>query len=159
MTQVLALQVNGSEHVLHDVQANAVLLDVLRERLGLTGTKEGCREGECGACTVLLDGLPVHACILSAHSVATHRVETAEFLDDPVARRVATLLAEHGGLQCGFCTPGIFVTLVGLLRRDPQPTETTIRRALDGNLCRCTGYAQIIEAMLDAGSSAAGSEP
>ncbi len=142
--------INGIERAL-EVGAGETLLRALRRRLFLTGTKEGCLEGECGACTVLLDGVPVDSCILAAAAVDGREVRTVEGLADreemnPLQRA----FLEQGAVQCGFCTPGILMTLTALLERHPTPSEVQIESALAGNLCRCTGYRQIIDAVLAA---------
>jgi aerobic carbon-monoxide dehydrogenase small subunit len=123
------------------------LLDVLRARLGLTGTKEGCGEGECGACTVLLDGEPVLSCLVPLLQCAGRRIETVENLADGPARTFLEKFVATGGVQCGACTPGIVVTAWALLQRNPSPTEAETREALAGNLCRCTGYEGILRAI------------
>ena len=124
------------------------LLDVLREDCRLTGTKEGCGEGECGACTVLVDGIPVNSCLMPVAHIDGTRVTTIEGLRGrhPLQRT----FVEHGGAQCGICTPGMVLTAVDLLERNPQPTEADVRTALAGNLCRCTGYMKIFESVLQA---------
>jgi aerobic carbon-monoxide dehydrogenase small subunit len=123
------------------------LLDVLRARLGLTGTKEGCGEGECGACTVLLDGEPVLSCLVPLLQCAGRRIETVESLAEGPARTFLEKFVATGGVQCGACTPGIVVTAWALLQRNPSPTEAETREALAGNLCRCTGYEGILRAI------------
>jgi len=127
------------------------LLHTLRERLGLPGTKNACEEGECGSCTVLLDGLPVCSCLVAAPQAADRSVTTVEGLATgenlhPVQRA----FVDAGAVQCGFCTPGLMVTVAELLRRVPDPTEAQIRESLAGNLCRCTGYEKIIDAVRQA---------
>ena len=129
------------------------LLDALRSRLYLRGVKDGCREGQCGACTVLVDGKPVDACLYPARAIDGRCIETAEGLSDPVGVAVQAAMSAGGGIQCGYCTPGIVTMLTALLRENPDPDESLIRQALAGNLCRCTGYAQIVEAALSAASS------
>ena len=124
------------------------LLDVLRSRLGLTGTKEGCGEGECGACTVLLDGEPVLSCLVPLLQCAGRRIETVESLAEGPARGFLEKFVATGGVQCGACTPGIIVTAWALLQRTPAPTEAETREALAGNLCRCTGYEGILRAVV-----------
>jgi aerobic carbon-monoxide dehydrogenase small subunit len=124
------------------------LLDVLRQQLGLTGTKEGCGEGECGACTVLLDGEPVLSCLVPLLQCAGRRVETIEGIAAGPARSFLDRFVATGGVQCGACTPGIVVTAWALLQRTPAPTEEQVREALAGNLCRCTGYEGILRAFV-----------
>ncbi len=128
------------------------LLEVLREDLNLTGTKHGCELGECGACAVLVDGQPVLSCLLVAHECAGRDVVTVEGLvEDGRLHPLQERLADLGGSQCGYCTPGILVTAKALLDREPNPSHQQIREALSGNLCRCTGYQQIVEAVASAG--------
>ncbi|HTY99947.1 MAG TPA: 4-hydroxybenzoyl-CoA reductase subunit gamma [Rhodocyclaceae bacterium] len=130
------------------VADNALLTDYLRDGLGLTGTKEGCDGGECGACTILVDDEPRLACSTLAHSVAGRRVETVESLaGDGNLSRLQRAFHEHLGAQCGFCTPGMLMAAEALLRRNPKPDRDAIRAALAGNLCRCTGYVKIIESV------------
>ena len=145
--RLLTLNVN---HRVHEVAAaeQALLLEVLRETLALTGTKQGCDGGECGACTVLVDGQPRLACITLAASVEGKAIETIEGLSRN--GRLSALqqsFHEHLGTQCGFCTPGMVMASEALLRREARPNEEQIRQALAGNLCRCTGYVKIIEAV------------
>lgn len=125
------------------------LLDVLRERLGLTGTKEGCGEGECGACTVLLDGEPVLSCLVPLLQCEGRRIETVENLAEGPARSFLERFVATGGVQCGACTPGIVVTSWALLQENPRPTREEAREALAGNLCRCTGYEGILRALCE----------
>lgn len=125
------------------------LLDVLRVRLGLTGTKEGCGEGECGACTVLLDGEPVLSCLVPLLQCAGRRIETVEGVAEGPARGFLDRFVASGGVQCGACTPGIVVTAWALLQRSPSPTVDQAREALAGNLCRCTGYEGILRAICE----------
>jgi aerobic carbon-monoxide dehydrogenase small subunit len=126
----------------------ARLLDVLRGPLGLTGTKEGCGEGECGSCTVLLDGLPVNACLVLAGQAEGRTVTTVEGLGEPESLSLLQdAFVKEGGAQCGICTPGFLISAEALLSAIPQPGETDIREALAGNLCRCTGYQRIVEAV------------
>ena len=127
------------------------LLSVLRTEVGLTGTKEGCDDSECGACMVLVDGHPVNACSYLAVQCDGHAVTTVEGLGHP--QRLGALqqaFLEAGGVQCGYCTPGMLVSATALLDANPQPTETEVREALAGNLCRCTGYQRIVDAVLSA---------
>jgi len=123
------------------------LLDVVRERLGLTGTKEGCGEGECGACTVLLDGEPVLSCLVPLFQCEGRRIETVEGIADGPAREFLERFVATGGVQCGACTPGIVVTAWALLQRNGSPSREEAREALAGNLCRCTGYEGILRAL------------
>jgi carbon-monoxide dehydrogenase small subunit len=139
--------VNG-EAVSIVVDTRDTLLDLLRDRLGLTGTKEGCGNGNCGACTVLLDGAPVNACIVFALEAAGCDVKTIESVAaGGRLDRVQEALIEAGGTQCGFCTPGVVLSAKALLERNPHPSTHAIRAALAGNLCRCTGYDKIVEAV------------
>jgi len=153
--KLLNLNVNGRAHELA-APGSALLLDVLRTELGLTGSKQGCDGGECGACTVLVDGQPRLACITLAASVEGREIETIEALAQ--AGRMSRLqqaFHEKLGTQCGFCTPGMVMAAEALLRREPHPSEAQIRDALSGNLCRCTGYVKIIEAVRTAAGVAA----
>lgn len=145
----LKLTVNGREERVA-VEPAETLLDVLRNRLHLTGTKDGCREGECGACTVLLDGTPIDACIYAAQAANGRRVETIEGLSGEQLGSLQRRIVEASGVQCGYCTPGIVMTLTALLREHPRPDRQQVRAALSGNLCRCTGYTQIVDAALAA---------
>jgi carbon-monoxide dehydrogenase small subunit len=147
-TAELRLIVNGEARSL-DVPAHETLLEVLRDRLGLTGTKEGCNEGECGACTVLIDGKAVDSCLVMAHAAAGSDIRTVEGLTgaDGSLSALQRTFVEAGGVQCGFCTPGFLMTLTALLEEHPDPTDDEIRFAVAGNICRCTGYSQIVEAV------------
>jgi carbon-monoxide dehydrogenase small subunit len=132
-----------------DVPPGRRLLDLLREDLGLTGTKEGCGEGECGACTVVVDGQPRLACLTAAIQVDGKEVLTIEGLAQSGALHpLQQAFIEAGGVQCGFCTPGIIMAAYALLSQNPHPTREEVRAWLSGNLCRCTGYEQIVEAVL-----------
>ncbi len=144
----LELSVNGRP-VRLDVDPHATLLDVLRRDLLLTGTKRGCDEGECGACTVLVDGQAVDSCITAALSVNGCAIETVEGLAGPAGEldRLQLGFVKAGAVQCGFCTPGFLMTLTAYLRENPAPAPDQIREAIAGNICRCTGYSQIIEAV------------
>jgi len=148
----VALTVNG-ERVEVDVAPTENLLTTLRDRLGLTGTKDACHEGSCGSCTVLFDGAPVYSCLIMSSFADGASVETIEGLSaGGRARVVQDALLDVGAVQCGFCTPGFVVSAVALLERAQAPDEEEIRRGLEGNLCRCTGYARIVEALLRASS-------
>ena len=143
----LSLNVNGMEHEL-DVRPTARLIDVLRLQLGLTGVKEGCSEGECGACTVIVDDKAVDSCLVLAAQVRGKKVLTVEGLaDDDGLDLLQRMFIEHGAVQCGFCTPGMLMSAKALLIADPHPSEEAIRLALAGNLCRCTGYTTIVAAV------------
>jgi carbon-monoxide dehydrogenase small subunit len=146
MKTLLTCTVNGEEHsVLADTRDT--LLDLLRDRLGLTGTKEGCGNGNCGTCTVLMDGAPVNACLVLALEAPGRAIVTIEGLAAAELHPLQQALVQHGGTQCGFCTPGIVLSAKALLDENPQPSETQIRHAIAGNLCRCTGYGKIVEAI------------
>jgi len=148
----ITLTING-ETELVDVPSNLTLLQMLREKLALTGTKNGCAAGECGACTVMLDGEPVNSCMVLAVECDGASIVTVEGLaDDGRLDPVQEAIVEQGGVQCGFCTPGILISARALLNRSPHPGDTEIREALVGNLCRCTGYLRIIEAVKSAGN-------
>lgn len=139
--------VNGAVEVV-EVESNLTLLRMLRERLALTGTKNGCEAGECGACTVLLDGEPVNACLVLAVEADGRDVLTVEGLAlDGRLSALQEAFASHGAVQCGFCTPGMLLSAHALLQRTRHPSEAQIREALIGNLCRCTGYVRIVEAI------------
>jgi 4-hydroxybenzoyl-CoA reductase subunit gamma len=145
--KILRLLVNGKPRE-DAVAENALLIDYLRDTLGLTGTKQGCDGGECGACTVLVDSQPRLACSTLAHSLAGRRVETIESLcHEGNLSRLQRAFHEHLGTQCGFCTPGMIMASEALLRANPHPDRAAIRAALAGNLCRCTGYVKIIESV------------
>ena len=143
----IALTVNG-EPMEADVWAGESLLWALRERLGLPGSKNACEQGECGSCSVFLDGTLVCSCLLLAAQVDGHEVITVEGLaEDGQPHAVQQAFVEAGAVQCGFCTPGLVVATVDLLARSPSPSDDEIREALSGNLCRCTGYAKIFDAV------------
>lgn len=131
-----------------EVPSQMTLLTMLREKLAFTGTKNGCNAGECGACTVLLDGEPVNSCMVLAVECDGREIITVEGLaHDRVLDPLQETIIEHGGVQCGFCTPGMLISARGLLNRNPDPSEDDIREALVGNLCRCTGYLRIVDAV------------
>jgi len=148
----ITLKINGSTEMV-DVPSNMTLLMMLREKLALTGTKNGCYAGECGACTVMLNGEPVNSCMVLAVECDGAEVLTVEGLShegklDPIQEA----LIKEGGVQCGFCTPGVLISAHALLNRLPEPSEADIREALVGNLCRCTGYVRIVKAVKEAAS-------
>jgi carbon-monoxide dehydrogenase small subunit len=146
----ITLTINGSDEQV-DVPSNLTLLQMLREKLAMTGTKNGCMAGECGACTVLLNGEPVNSCMVLAVECAGAEVVTVEGLaKDGVLDPIQETIIDQGGVQCGFCTPGILISARALLNRTPNPSQADIREALVGNLCRCTGYLRIIEAVQEA---------
>lgn len=146
----ITVTVNGATHVV-DAPSNLTLLQLLRDKLALTGTKNGCTAGECGACTVLLDREPVNSCLVLAVECDGAQVLTVEGLAhdrrlDPIQQAII----QHGGVQCGFCTPGVLMSARALLDRNPEPNDFEIRDALVGNLCRCTGYNRLVDAVRDA---------
>ena len=150
----LALSVNGNERELL-VEPHESLAEVLRNRLDLRGTKIGCNSGECGACTVVLDGSAVCSCVTLACTVSGSQVTTIEGLErDGVLDRLQEAFVEYGGFQCGFCTSGMVMSAHALLSQTKNPTEDEIRIALQGNICRCTGYAQILQAVRAAAAGA-----
>ncbi|MBW2094333.1 MAG: (2Fe-2S)-binding protein [Deltaproteobacteria bacterium] len=143
----ITITVNGEEQHL-EVKPNRTLVDVLREDLGLTGTKKGCNEGKCGSCTVLMDGLPVSSCMVLAAQADGRAILTIEGLaENGKPHPLQKAFAEKGAVQCGFCTPGMILTSKALLDENPAPGEDEIRSAIAGNLCRCTGYSKIVEAI------------
>jgi carbon-monoxide dehydrogenase small subunit len=149
MKQLVAVTINGEPHELA-VEPYRSLLDVLRNEVGLTGTKKGCDVGDCGACTVILNGKPVNSCLVLALEVKGAEVVTIEGIQFGPDRLhpLQENMMRYGGSQCGFCSPGIIVMTKALLDENPNPTEDEIRFALAGNICRCTGYTKIIEAVL-----------
>jgi carbon-monoxide dehydrogenase small subunit len=148
--KIIDLQINGEFHEVA-VEANATLLEVLRDILGLTGAKEACGVGECGACTVVINGKAVYSCLQLAIDAVGKKVLTIEGLAKRAKLdRVQAAFVEHGASQCGFCTPGMILSAKALLEENPSPSEDEIRVGLTGNLCRCTGYSKIIAAILAA---------
>jgi aerobic carbon-monoxide dehydrogenase small subunit len=143
------LKVNGLPYEL-EVEPRRTLLELIREDLELTGTKEGCGLGECGTCTVLLDGKPVKSCITLAVQANGRDVTTIEGVERPdgTLHPVQQAFIDHGAIQCGFCTPGMVLSAKAFLEENPKPTELQVRQAIAGNLCRCTGYQKIVEAIL-----------
>lgn len=145
--RIVELDVNGRIHEIA-VQPNRTLLEALREDLGLIGTKQGCGAGDCGTCTVLLDGNAVNACLILAVQAAGHEIRTIEGVaDGATLHPLQMAFVDHGAIQCGFCTPGMVLSGMALLEANPNPTEAEIRVAISGNLCRCTGYQKIVEAV------------
>jgi carbon-monoxide dehydrogenase small subunit len=153
MKQDIVLKVNGTNYHVN-VETHRTLVEVLRETLGFTGTKKSCNEGECGACTVLMDGKPVASCLVLAVAVQGKEITTIEGLADGVTLHpVQEAFVKHAGIQCGFCTPGMVLTAKAMLEENPEPTSTEVRRAISGNLCRCTGYQQIVDAVMAAAAA------
>ena len=147
MKRLIALWVNGKEHELA-VESNRTLLQVLRDDLHLTGTKEGCGEGDCGACTVILDGRPMSSCLVLALQANGSEIITIEGISDGgKLHPLQQAFVDYGAIQCGFCTPGMILSARSLIERNPNPAEEEIRTAISGNLCRCTGYQKIINAI------------
>ena len=143
----ITVTVNGEPEYL-TVPSHMTLLQMLREKLALTGTKNGCEAGECGACTVLLDGEPVNSCMMLAVEAGGHAVTTVEGLSqDDLLTPLQEAFVAHNAVQCGFCTPGVLISAQALLQRNSHPTEAEAREALVGNLCRCTGYLRIVQAV------------
>jgi carbon-monoxide dehydrogenase small subunit len=153
MKMLVELSING-EHYELAVDPQATLLEVLREHLGLTGTKEGCGSGECGSCTVLADGKPILSCLTLAADCRDVEITTIEGLADETSfTPVQEAFLAKGAVQCGFCTPGMVLVTTALLKENSAPTEDDLKKALEGNLCRCTGYNKIIEAVHEAARS------
>ncbi|MEA2095248.1 MAG: (2Fe-2S)-binding protein [Candidatus Cloacimonadota bacterium] len=143
----LKINVNGKNHKL-EVEDSMRLLDILRDELRLTGTKEGCAVGECGACTVIMNGEAVNSCLILATQANNSTIETVENLEkDNVLSKLQNAFVEEGAIQCGFCTPGMLMSAKALLDKTPHPDEEQIKEALEGNLCRCTGYVPILNAV------------
>jgi carbon-monoxide dehydrogenase small subunit len=150
MLHEITLNVNGDEYVL-GVKSYHTLLQVLRNQLGITSPKPGCENGECGACTILMDGEPVNSCLVLAVEADGRELETVEGLSkEGDLHPLQKAFIDHNAVQCGFCTPGMLMSAKGLLDHNPNPSEQEVREALAGNLCRCTGYVRIIDAVLDA---------
>ncbi len=153
MKHAIELKVNGEIYEM-DVEPRRTLLEVLRDNLGLTGTKKGCDDGNCGTCTVLIDGSPMNSCLLLAVEVQGREIETIEGVaTGEELHPVQKAFVELGAIQCGFCTPGMILSAKALLDRNPHPSDDEVKRALAGNFCRCTGYAKIIEAVRAAAGS------
>ena len=149
----IVVTVNGETEYLA-VPSNMTLLQLLREKLALTGTKNGCEAGECGACTVLMNGEPVNSCLVLAVEADGAEIVTVEGLaEDDQLTPLQQAFVDHNAVQCGFCTPGMLISAHALLKRNPQPTEEEVKEALVGNLCRCTGYNRIVQAVQKAAYS------
>jgi carbon-monoxide dehydrogenase small subunit len=158
-TRTIRVTINGRLFE-RTIETNLLLSDFIRHEAALTGTHVGCEHGVCGACTILLEGQPARSCLMLAVQAQGARVETIESLaDGERLHPLQAAFAENHGLQCGYCTPGILMTMKAYLAETPQPTETEIREALSGNLCRCTGYQQIVEAVLQAAALMRGVRP
>ena len=153
----IALTVNGTAYNAR-IESRLLLSDFLRHHLGLAGTHVGCEHGVCGACTVRLDGVPVRACLMLAVQANNHAISTIEGLTTPAGayHPLQQAMHDHHGLQCGYCTPGILMTMTAFLDEHPQPSEDEVREALSGNLCRCTGYQNIVDAVLAAAETMRG---
>jgi carbon-monoxide dehydrogenase small subunit len=151
--QKISVNVNGTSHEM-EVEPRLLLIDLLRNHLELTGTKLGCGHGDCGACTVLVDGKPANACLLLAVEVDGKKITTIEGLaDGENLHPVQQAIIDYGAMQCGFCIPGMILSAKALLDETPHPTEEHVRDAIAGNLCRCTGYAKIVQAILSVSRS------
>jgi carbon-monoxide dehydrogenase small subunit len=144
LKRLIGILVNGERHEIV-VEPQTTMLEVLREQLALTGTKEGCGTGECGSCTVLIDGKPILSCLALAVDIEKQNILTIEGYRDLTPMQQAFL--DRGAVQCGFCTPGMVLSATALIEENPHPTEAEIQKALEGNLCRCTGYNKIVEAV------------
>ena len=150
-TEIYNLTVNGKQHQVRDAWVGESLLYVLRERLGLPGAKGACEQGECGSCTVIMDGQAVCSCLVMAATAIDSEIKTVESLStNGVLTEVQDAFISEGGVQCGFCTPGLVVAIEHLLDKNPEPTELEIKEAISGNICRCTGYGRIFEAVTTA---------
>jgi aerobic-type carbon monoxide dehydrogenase small subunit (CoxS/CutS family) len=156
MKQGIALRINGDTHEVL-ISPNQTLLEVLRDKLGLMGTKRGCDLGACGSCSVLLDGEVSLSCLLLAVDAVGKEIVTIEGLSEGSdLHPLQKSFVELGGLQCGFCTPGIIMTATAILNEEPEPTEESIKKKMSGNLCRCTGYKKVIEAVMSASGRTGG---
>jgi carbon-monoxide dehydrogenase small subunit len=148
MKKEITLKVNGNDYKM-TVDTRMTLIEAIRGEIGLTSTKEGCSVGECGTCTVLMDGKPIYSCIMLAVEAEGKEILTIEGLADfDDLHPIQKSFIDHGAVQCGFCTPGMILTAKALLDENPNPTEEDVRKAISGNLCRCTGYSKIIEAIM-----------
>ena len=149
MKQKITCIVNG-ETITREIDPKMTLVHFLRDELGLTGTKEGCGEGDCGACTVIVDGISVNSCLYLAVLAEGKEILTIEGLEkDGTMHEIQDAFIRHGAIQCGFCSPGMIMSVKHLLDENPRPTEEEIRRGMSGNLCRCTGYQQMVDAIMD----------
>lgn len=147
---MINFELNGQPTTV-EVEPYTILADMLRDELDIKSVKKGCEQGECGACTLLLDGNPVASCLVLAPQVEGRRVTTLEGLEkNPLMIDLREAFVENGAVQCGFCTPGMLISAYALLRDNPHPTEHEVKRGIEGNICRCTGFTKILEAILDA---------
>lgn len=155
MSKDIVLRINGQDYALQ-VEPDELLVDVLRDRLLLTGTKKGCGTGDCGACTVIMDGRPVTSCLVLAVAAEGKSIETIEGMaDGEELHPLQQSFVDNGAVQCGYCTPGLLMMAQHLLEQNPSPNEAEIRTAISGNLCRCTGYTKIVEAIQAAANGSA----
>jgi len=146
----VSFELNGKD-VTVETRPNQTLVDLLRDELGVTSVKKGCEQGECGACTLMVDGVAVTSCIVLAPQVQGRNVTTIAGLeDDPLMEKLRTAYVENGAVQCGFCTPGMLISSYALLKVNPKPTQEEVKIGIEGNICRCTGYTKIIAAIHDA---------
>lgn len=146
----VSFELNGKD-VTVETRPNQTLVDLLRDELGVTSVKKGCEQGECGACTLMVDGVAVTSCIVLAPQVQGRKVTTLEGLeDDPLMEKLRAAYVENGAVQCGFCTPGMLISSYALLKVNPKPTQEEVKVGIEGNICRCTGYTKIIAAIHDA---------
>ena len=146
----ISFELNGRD-VTVETRPNQTLVDLLRDELGVTSVKKGCEQGECGACTLMVDGVAVTSCIVLAPQVEGRKVTTLDGLeDDPLMEKLRAAYVENGAVQCGFCTPGMLISSYALLKVNPKPTQEEVKIGIEGNICRCTGYTKIIAAIHDA---------
>jgi carbon-monoxide dehydrogenase small subunit len=151
MKRIIQLTINDKEYEVA-VEPNQTLTDMLRYELGLTGTKKGCEVGDCGSCTVIMDGIPVNSCLVLAMQANGRKITTIEGLETEKGMHpIQKAFVEKGAIQCGFCTPGMILSAKSLLDKNPNPTEEEIRTGISGNLCRCTGYQKIVDAVKSVG--------
>ncbi len=151
MKRIIQLTINDKEYEVA-VEPNQTLTDMLRYELGLTGTKKGCEVGDCGSCTVIMDGIPVNSCLVLAMQANGRKITTIEGLETERGMHpIQKAFVEKGAIQCGFCTPGMILSTKSLLDKNPNPTEEEIRTGISGNLCRCTGYQKIVDAVKSVG--------
>jgi carbon-monoxide dehydrogenase small subunit len=147
---IVLFNLNGNQ-VKAKIKENQTLVDMLRTEFGITSVKKGCDQGECGACTILLDGIPVTSCLILAPQIAGKHVTTIEGLEkNPLMISLQDAFMEKGAVQCGYCTPGMLISSYAMLRDNPHPSGLEVKRGIEGNICRCTGYTKIIEAIQDA---------